>query len=97
MGTGCPPNLVASAPGITAWRVAYQGWSSEHVEPVAAQAAIRAGPPFRPVRAGETPPCLHTTSRCLALGVVGGGGWEGSHGRTIVWPKRRTVFAIRPA
>ena len=33
-----------------------------------------AAPLFRSVRAGETPPCLYTTSRCPALGVGGGGG-----------------------
>ena len=72
-------HLIALLCGITAWLVAYQGWSSEPEELVEAQAAIRAKPPppFQSVRAGETPPCVHTTSRCPALGSARGGGGGG--------------------
>ena len=39
-------------------------------------------PLFQPVRARETPPCLHTTSRCpaqWAWGAGGGGGGSDQH------------------
>jgi hypothetical protein len=80
-------HLVALAPRIPAWRVAYQGGCTEPEEQDEAQGATRATPPFfpfRPVRAGETPPCLHTTSGCPAPGAVRGGERGGAKGAPLV-------------
>ena len=63
----------APMPGITEWRGAWRekAWGQRAMRSCGSIAALL----FRPVRAGETPPCLHTTSRCLArnLGGVEGG------------------------
>ena len=68
-------------PSIMAWWVA----SRELAEDLLSVAKPRQQgcPPFQSVRAGETPPCLHTTSRCTAPGVGGGGGRGGGGGGCI--------------